>query len=74
MLLKGRDAQQNHGVSCSWAGAFFSNSPLASVIVHDYERTERQSMSAGLLRQQNLLRNVTSAHRGAGAAVRQIWR
>jgi hypothetical protein len=41
--------------------------------MHRYEHAERKSLSAGVLRKQNLLRNISSTDWPTSAARNKVW-
>jgi hypothetical protein len=66
------DAEQDHGVCCSWPGAFFSDGATACGGVYHDKHAERKSVSAGLLCEQGLLRHIARAHRATGPTAGEI--
>jgi hypothetical protein len=66
------DAPQGHGLYCSRRGAFFGDRSIASGSVHRDEYAGPESVSARVLCEQSLLRNLSSADWTTGSTAREI--
>jgi len=66
------DAPQGHDLCCSRRGAFFGDRSIASSSVHRDQHAEPEGVSARVLCEQGLLRNVPSADWTTGSTAREI--
>jgi len=71
-MLSIRDAPQGHGWFCSRRGAFFGDRSIAGRSVHRDEYAGPEGVSAGVLCQQGLLRNIPPANWTTGSTAREI--
>jgi len=71
LCYTGIDVEQDHGFGGGISHILGCSREPFRAILHSLERVERKSMSDRLLREQNLLRDVSEKYSSRGATIRE---